>query len=559
MLRNMARILAYGDSRHVKSTLLFSLVLGVGGGGTSVGLLALSGWFIAMSAVAGAGLAAGFSFFYPSAGVQALAFGRTALRYADRLVGHSAALRLDTGLKEQVFSQAVAGQAGDDPCDNRTGTLLHAVTSDAEIVEASLLRVVAPVVVYVGVAIGACLMLATVSVVLACIVAVGVAGMAAAVVCPSWLSSLRPGKELAAAESYAREELVDTIEGLDELISFGATALGVERAQRSLTPVEGGQRRLRLLAANTRGIAVAVAGATVLVTAAIASGAVGHHRVGVASAAAITLTALGLMQLSDPLAAAARVFGRTEAVWARLGQLLAPKEAPTVIERRRRTSQTGEIAGSIELHNLRIDRGRGPIVDDLSFHASAGQTILVKGRSGSGKSSLLGVLAGELEAAAGTIAVTGKVVALSQHPHVFRGSVADNLRIGDPDADDQRLLEVLEFVGLTHVLGADVLSERIGSGGRSLSGGQARRLAVARALVARPDVLLADEPTEGLDRQAAAEVLLAVRLSSPRMTLVLALHDQQLTQLSWKPDRVLDLGTHCKAAEAANGGRKEEG
>ena len=73
MFREMHRILAYGDARRVRRMLSLSLVLGVFAGGASVGLLALSGWFIAMSAVAGAGLAAGFSFFYPSAGVQALA------------------------------------------------------------------------------------------------------------------------------------------------------------------------------------------------------------------------------------------------------------------------------------------------------------------------------------------------------------------------------------------------------------------------------------------------------------------------------------------------------
>ncbi len=82
-------------------------------------------------------------------------------------------------------------------------------------------------------------------------------------------------------------------------------------------------------------------------------------------------------------------------------------------------------------------------------------------------------------------------------------------------------------------------------------GWAARRLTIARAFVARPDVLLADEPTEGLDPQAAAEVLLAARLSSPKMTLVLALHEQQLTQLSREPDCVVELGDHRNGARTA--------
>jgi len=546
MPTDISRVLAAGRSRHVGRALLLSLALGVAAGAASVGLLALSGWFIAMSALAGAGLAAGFSFFYPSAGVQALAFGRTAIRYAERVGGHTAALRLDAALKEGVFATAIAAPgtvlAGTGPAEERTGALLHAVTSDAQIAENSLLRVAAPVVTYAGVLAGGCAVIATVSPSLAAVIAAGGLAMAAIVVLPGWASSLRPGRELAVAEQAARQDLVDALDGLDELISFGAQALAAARAANLLADVERAGHRLRILAVVTRALATAVAGGTVLLVAALASGTVGQRPTAVASAAAVTLAALGILQLSDPLAAAVRDVGRIRAVWARLSQALPATGGPPAGEPPAGADSAGpDLAGSISAAGLSIDRGRGVIADGLSFRAAPGQTVLLKGPSGAGKTSILAVLAGQIPTGPGQVRVAGKVVALPQQPYAFRGTVADNLRLADPEASDDRLREVLTLAGLDRVLGMAALEQRIGQGGRALSGGQLRRLTIAQALLARPDILLADEPTEGLDSQAARELLLTLRASDLSMTLVLALHDQQLGQLSWTPDTIVGL------------------
>ena len=553
MSADALRVLTAGRSRHAGAALLGSLVLGVCAGGASVGLLALSGWFIAMSALAGAGLAAGFSFFYPSAGVQALAFGRTAIRYVERLTGHSAALRLDAALKEGVFAAAIAAPGGG-RAEERTGALLHAVTSDAQIAENSLLRVAAPVVTYAGVLAGGSAVIATVSPSLAGVIAAGGLALAVIVVLPGWASSLQPGRELAAAEQAARQGLVDALDGLDELLSFEAQALAAARAADLLADVEQAGHRLRMLAVVTRALAAAVAGGTVLVIAALASGTVGQRPTAVASAAAVTLAALGILQLSDPLAAAARDVGRTRAVWGRLSQALPPAadgslagDPPTGNDMAR-----ADLAGSVVAAGLSIDRGRGVIVGGLSFRAAPGQTVLLNGPSAAGKTSILAALAGQIPTGVGQVQVIGKVVCLPQQPYAFRGTVADNLRLADPDASDDRLREVLTLVGLDRVLDVAALDQRIGQGGRALSGGQLRRLTIAQALLARPDILLADEPTEGLDSQAARDILSTLRESDPALILVLALHEQQLGQLSWKPDTIVELHRpHRQGGDAA--------
>jgi ATP-binding cassette subfamily C protein CydC len=545
MLTSARLVLAVGRSRHVGRTLLGSLVLGLCAGAASVALLTLSGWFIAMSALAGAGLAAGFSFFYPSAGVQALALGRTVLRYAERLAGHGATLRLDAALKETAFASVLAPGSG--PSEARaTGVLLHTVTSDAEVAEASLLRVVAPAVTYIGVSVGGCCVIATVSFALAAIVALGGLAVAVAVVLPAWASSIAPGKRLAQAEMAARQEVTDALDGMDELLSFQAECFGAARVEHSLSHVRQAQGRLRGLVTIATAIRLAVVGVTVLFVGALASGDLGHRPVAVATAAAITLAALGILQLSDPVATAAQEFGRSRAVWTRLNQVLT--DAPALFVR---ADSDEAPAGSIRVAELRVDRGRGLIIDRLSLEASPGDTVVVTGRSGSGKTSFLAVLSGQLPFQLGEVHTSGTVVHLPQHPYVFRGTVADNLRLADPRASEERMEEVLVMVGLDDVLGRSALPCCIGSRGRTLSGGQMRRLSVAQAILTRADVILADEPTEGLDPAAARELLLALRLSDPCLTLVLALHDRNVTELSWTPDQVVRLRENHRMLDSA--------
>jgi ATP-binding cassette subfamily C protein CydC len=236
-------------------------------------------------------------------------------------------------------------------------------------------------------------------------------------------------------------------------------------------------------------------------------------------------------------------------VWQRLaGALRRP------VETRRRYDWIAT-PGAVEVQDLSIDRGRGLIVVGLTFDAQPGQTVVLTGRSGAGKTSVLAALSGQLRTEPGQIRATGLIVRLPQRPHVFRGSVADNLRLGDPEATDELLLDILSLTGLASALGDDPLAEQIGTGARPLSGGQARRLALAQALLSRPDVLLADEPTEGLDPRAARDIWRALRQSRPSMTLILALHDQQLAQLTWTPDTVVRLHTDRTEPDVAHPAR----
>ncbi|MEA9707156.1 thiol reductant ABC exporter subunit CydD [Xanthomonas campestris] len=182
------------------------------------------------------------------------------------------------------------------------------------------------------------------------------------------------------------------------------------------------------------------------------------------------------------------------------------------------------------------------VVRDFSMALEAGQRVALVGPSGSGKSTLLEGLAGWLELEGGSLAVRPgvRIGYAPQRPYLFHGSIADNLRLADPQANEARLravadaAQVLRFV--THL--PDGLDTVIGERGFGLSGGEARRVALARLLLREPDVLLLDEPTAFLDPDTEADLLRSLALFARGRAVVLATHSAAVMQ--WA-DTVIDL------------------
>jgi ATP-binding cassette subfamily C protein CydC len=149
----------------------------------------------------------------------------------------------------------------------------------------------------------------------------------------------------------------------------------------------------------------------------------------------------------------------------------------------------------------------------LAGSVKQGSTLVVTGPSGSGKTTFLETLG----AALGTAAVE-----VSVDDHLFTGTIASNLRLARPDADDDELVQIIQQLQLSSA--GIQPSTVVGVGGRALSGGEQTRLRLGRAILARPRVLIADEPTAGLDERTALEVLHTMRERLPQSVLVLSLH-----------------------------------
>ncbi len=204
-----------------------------------------------------------------------------------------------------------------------------------------------------------------------------------------------------------------------------------------------------------------------------------------------------------------------------------------------RTVEATGVTVAFENVSFTWDAARGPVLDGLSFRIPAGETVVLVGPSGAGKSTILELLLGFARPDAGRITINGADVAsivpaalarmtawIGQHPVIFAGTIRDNIRFGREDASDAdvqaaaRAARISQFADALP-LGLDT---PVGEGGYGLSGGQAQRIAIARAFVRNAPLLLLDEPTAHLDPATESDVLDSLSRLALGRTVILASH-----------------------------------
>jgi ABC-type transport system involved in cytochrome bd biosynthesis fused ATPase/permease subunit len=219
----------------------------------------------------------------------------------------------------------------------------------------------------------------------------------------------------------------------------------------------------------------------------------------------------------------------------------------------------GGSAPTLRVDGLRMSYAHrdGPAVDGVSFDLAPGSRIALTGASGAGKSTVLAALLRLSEPAAGSMRLDGipstELPAatwraafswLPQRPHLFTASLADNLRLGAPEAADEDLRRVLEAVGL-HALVANLpqgLATQLGHDGLTLSAGERQRVALARALLRPAPIVLLDEPTASLDLPTVARLAPAIEPWLGQRTIVVAAHEPTLLPSF---DKVVALPAHA--------------
>ena len=474
---------------------------------SGIALLAVSGWFLTKTALVGlllaAGVAATINLYVPGGAIRFFAVSRTVFRYLERVYNHDTVLRLLTDIRVNLFSRLSRATRV------RRGELsgaqwLSRLTSDVDALDTLYLRLIAPtalagLVTVLVLVLAAILFDVGTAVLVGLLLVIALAVATVGVYLRAW--------QLAARQSDRQEELrtavIEHIEGFSELTAAGRTGKHAAWLMRQAHQVTSEQAKT-----DTR-VGWHLAGTHLLVnlSAVLALWAgFALFQAGTLSGPVLVLLPIALLGLAEVYAMLPDAFGKlgaTIASAARLNRDCREEERQAVNEKHELPPETALLADNVTVKHA----GYAPLFTRFNLEIEDGKRIGILGHSGSGKSSLADVLAGLLPVAQGSLA-RRDCVYLTQKTVLFEDTLRANLLLGSPEASETELWSMLEQMELAERFATepDQLDTWLGSAGSRLSGGEARRVALARVLLNPAPLVILDEPFTGLDAETRSRI-----------------------------------------------------
>ncbi|TCW16714.1 ATP-binding cassette subfamily C protein CydC [Raoultella sp. BIGb0138] len=483
----------------------------------SIGLLTLSGWFLSASAVVGVAGIYSFNYMLPAAGVRGAAIIRTAGRYFERLVSHDATFRVLQHLRVFTFSKLLplspAGLAR-----FRQGELLNRVVADVDTLDHLYLRVISPLVgalvVIVVVSAGLSILDVTLALTLG-----GIMLLTLLILPPLFYRAGKPaGESMTQMRGQYRQQLTAWLQGQAELMLFSASDRYRAQMEKTELHWQDAQRRQAELTALSQALMLLVSGIAVVAMLWLASAGVGGNSQPGALIALFVFCALAAFEALAPVTGAFQHLGQVIASARRITQITEQQPEVSFVQGADR--QFAQVALTFNQVSFSYPQQTTPALENISLQIAPGEHIAILGRTGCGKSTLLQLLTRAWDPAQGEILLNDRPLTqlneatlrqamsvVPQRVHLFSATLRDNLLLAAPQASDTQLMNTLQRVGLDKLLEDGGLNSWLGEGGRQLSGGELRRLAIARALLHDAPLMLLDEPTEGLDATTESQIL----------------------------------------------------
>lgn len=501
---------------------------------SSIGLLTLSGWFISATALAGVSVATAQAFNYmtPGGGVRGFAIARTAGRYFERITTHEATFRLLAQLRAWFYAHL-------EPLNParlrhyRSADLLNRLITDINSLDNLYLRVISPSLIALITTVLVSLFLWWVA------PALGVLLFLALLVSGLFIPMLGlklgavTGRQMVGYASALRQRTLSYVQGMTELHVYSALEQQQQELDQSQQALLQAQLRMSLVSGLVAALMTLAAGLTTLLALVIGIDLVTAEQLSPAWLALAVFCVLASFEAVAALPLAYQYLGKTRAAAENLQEITSQRSDIVFPEEPVRVVNPG----AIQLDQVDFAYDNRPVLQGLSIQVSPGEKVALVGHTGSGKSSVINLLSRFWQYQHGRVLVGGVAVEsfpeqqlreqmsiLSQPVQLFAGSVRANLQLADPDASDEQMLALLEQLSMTEMLGNDGLEREVGEGGSRLSGGQRKRLGIARAMLKSSPILILDEPTEGLDINTASQVMDAVFSYRPEQTLLIITH-----------------------------------
>ena len=552
----LLRLLAL--ARPMRRRLLAAAAAGAAATGCGVALLAVSGFLLARASEHPGIIAISAAVVV----VRALSIGRGVFRYVERLSSHDVAFRVLGQVRVAIWRRLEA-LAPSGVALFRSGDLLTRLISDVDATQDLFIRGVTPILAAAlvgGAAVFACLlMLAPAGAVLA-------AGLLiAGLVVPTAAAATARRAARAAAPVRGRlaATVTDLLDGAADLHAFGATDAALIRADAADAELIGLDSRTAAASALGAGLMSAVTGLTIWAVLLLGVAATGTGALSRVPLAVLTLTALAAFEAVSTLPAAAVQLSHGSVS---AGRIAAVTDTPDPVQDPERPRPLPSRPFGIRLRDatVRYQPDGPPALDRVSLDLPPGQRVALVGANGAGKSTVAALLMRFCELSAGTALLDGHDLAgyaaddvrsvvggCLQDPHLFDASIRENLRLARPDATDKELeaaaarARLLPWI-LSLPQGWDTL---VGTHGAAVSGGERQRLALARAFLADPALLILDEPTAHLDPPSRRALTADLLSATTGRSVLFITHEldglDQVDQLVvLDQGRVVEQGSH---------------
>ncbi|MDO9855258.1 cysteine/glutathione ABC transporter ATP-binding protein/permease CydC [Glaesserella parasuis] len=534
-MRSLFPFLALYKTHFGRLTL--GIILAITSLTASIGLLSLSGWFLAASALVGSSLL--FNFFYPSSGVRGLAIGRTISRYFERLVTHDATFRVLANLRIAVFSKLIPlSPAGLNRY--RHSELLNRLVADVDTLDTLYLNLLSPFISAIMVILFMGIGLSFVSPLLAWVICGSLVVLL--LIFPTLFYHLgrKLGKIAIQSRATYRSQFIEWIQLNGEFLLFGVLSKATDRLKQTEQQWLKAQSHESQLGGLSNALLMFING--ILVTAVIYLSATAINVPQADNPAAlialVVFCVLASLEILMPIGMAFLHLGQVIEAAERISEITA--QQPTVqFNGTAQWKQTEANQPLISFNQVSFSYSpeHEQVLNHISFEIKKGERIAILGKTGSGKSTIFQLLTRNYDATSGEILLNGcnikdypektlrqQIAVLSQRVHIFSNTLRENLRFGNPQATDEALSEALAKVNLSYLLEEQGLDLWLGEGGRPLSGGEQRRLGLARLLLSTADILLLDEATEGLDRDTEQQILKQILSHTQGKTLLMITH-----------------------------------